>query len=292
MHKRKDIFGGRTASVVVAAVATAVAALAVAGTAGAGTTVPPRNLLPADIRAAGTIHVATSIYAPVNFYKADGKTLTGFDTEITEAAAKTLGVKVKWSVIDFSAILPGITSGQYDFATDLTDTTDRQKTVDFVTTYRDGTSILVAKGNPSDIKNMASLCGKTVVMTQGSVQIPLAKAQNAACTKAGKPGVKQLLVPDDPPARLALKSGQANVYLANTLASSYAAKTSHDFVVLPGVYATSLNGDIFPKKSVQLRNAVRAAINTLIKNGTYGRIMKKYGLQNNAIPAAAVNAAK
>lgn len=261
-------------------------------TAGAAATgKSPRALLPAKIRKAGVIHVATSIYAPVDFYKKDGKTLTGFDAKITAAAAKVLGVKVKWSVIDFSAILPGITSGQYDFATDLTDNVDREKVVDFVETYRDGTSILVAHGNPQHLSNLGSLCGKTVVMTQGSVQIPIATAQSTKCTSNGKSAIKQLIVADDPPARLALKSGQADAYLANTLASSYAAKTTTDFQVLPGVYNFSFNGDIFPKKSKQLRNAVAAAINVLIKNGTYKKIMKSYGLTNNMVKKATVNAA-
>lgn len=273
-----------------------VAALALAlivgvATAGASAQKSPRNMLPAKIRKAGVIHVATSIYAPVDFYKSDGKTLTGFDAEIMAAAAKVLGVKIKWSVIDFSAILPGITSGQYDFATDLTDEASREKSVDFVETYRDGTSILVAHGNPEHLTNLGSLCGKTVVMTQGSVQIPIETAQSTKCTNAGKAAIKQLIVADDPPARLALKSGQADAYLANTLASSYAAKHTTDFQVLPGVYNFSYNGDIFPKKSKQLRNAVAAAFNVLIKNGTYGRIMNKYGLKNNEVKKATINAA-
>lgn len=251
----------------------------------------PRSMLPAKIRKAGVIHVATSIYAPVDFYKSDGKTLTGFDADIMTAAAKLLGVKIKWSVIDFSAILPGITSGQYDFATDLTDTAAREKTVDFVETYRDGTSILVAHGNPEHLTNLGSLCGKKVVMTQGSVQIPIATAQSTKCTNAGKQAITQVIVADDPPARLALKSGQADAYLANTLASSYAAKTTTDFQVLPGVYNFAYDGDIFPKKSKQLRNAVEAAFNVLIKNGTYGRIMKRYGLTNNEIKKSTTNQA-
>jgi polar amino acid transport system substrate-binding protein len=280
---------GITAGLILVLVLALLVGVTTAGAAATGKS--PRSLLPAKIRKAGVIHVATSIYAPVNFYKKDGETLTGFDTRITRAAAKVLGVKVKWAVIDFSAILPGITSGQYNFATDLTDNVDREKRVDFVETYRDGTSILVAHGNPQHLTNLGSLCGKTVVMTQGSVQLPIATAQSTKCTNNGKSAVKQLIVADDPPARLALKSGQADAYLANTLASSYAAKTTTDFQVLSGVYNFAYNGDIFPKKSKRLRNAVAAAINVLIKNGTYKRIMKSYGLTNNMVKRATVNAA-
>ncbi len=238
-----------------------------------------------------TLHVATSIYAPVDFYSANGKTLQGFDYEIMQAVAKKLNATIAWSVIDFSAILPGITAGRYDFATDLNDTAAREKAVDFVTEYRDGTSILVKEGNPERIKTLLNLCGKTVVMTKGSVQIPLATAQSKKCTKAGKSAIKQLLVSDDPPAKLALKSGQADAYLANTLASSYAARTSKDFEVVPGVYQPQYAGIIFPKKSAKLRTSVCTALNAVIQNGTYMRIMRKYGVVNNAISKSVVNAA-
>lgn len=278
-----------------AAWALALAVLAIAITAAgasARSTAGPRDLLPASIKASGEVKVATSIYAPVDFYKKDGKTLTGFDYDVMQAVAKKLGVKFTWSVIDFSAIIPGITSGQYDMATDLNATLERQKAVDFVSHFKDGTSILVAKGNPEALKTMADLCGKTVVMTKGSTQIALADAQSAKCEAAGKDAIEQRLVPDDPPARLALKSGQAQAYLANTLASSYAAKNSTDFEVLPGVYDSVLAGIIFPKKSKALRNAVQAGLNAIIKDGSYLKIMNSYGVGNNAIKSALVNPAK
>ena len=283
----------------------AVVALLIAAVAAAAPAAPPpkkkgpttkqlRAMLPASIRKSNTLHVATSIYAPVDYYKADGKTLTGFDADIMRAVARKLKVKVKWAVIDFAAILPGITSGQYDFATDLNDTAQREQAVDFITEFRDGSSILVKKGNPEHLRNLGDLCGKTVVMTQGSVQIPIATAQSAKCEQSGKAKVNQLLVPDDPPARLALKSGRASAYLVNTLAGSYAAKTENggkDFQILSGVYQPQYAGMIFPKKSVRLRNAIRATLNAVIKDGTYRKIMARYGVLNNAIKKSIVNAA-
>lgn len=284
---------------VFATVALLVTAVAVAAPSAPTKKKPPttkqlRALLPASIRKSNTLHIATSIYAPVDYYKADGKTLTGFDADVMRAVAGKLKVKIKWAVIDFSAILPGITSGQYDFATDLNDTASREQVVDFITEFRDGSSILVKKGNPEHIRTLGDLCGKTIVMTQGSVQIPIATAQSAKCEQAGKSKVNQLLVPDDPPARLALQSGRANAYLVNTLAGSYAAKTQNggkDFQVVAGVYQPQFAGIIFPKKSARLRDAIRATLNVVIANGAYGKVMARYGVSNNAIKKSIVNAA-
>jgi polar amino acid transport system substrate-binding protein len=298
-------FCGRGVTVVAkVTLAFAAAALLLAAVAAAAPTAPPkkkkpttaqlRAKLPADIRRSNTLRIATSIYAPVDYYKADGKTLTGFDADIMRAVAKKLRVKIKWAVIDFSAIIPGITSGQYDFATDLNDTKKREEVVDFITEFRDGSSILVRKGNPDRLRNLSDLCGKTVVMTQGSVQIPIANTQSAKCEQSGKSKIDQLLVPDDPPARLALKSGRASAYLVNTLAGSYAAKTENggrDFQILAGVYQPQYAGIIFPKKSKQLREAIRASLNAVIQDGTYRKIMARYGVLNNAIKKSVVNAA-
>ena len=80
-------------------------------------------------------------------------------------------------MIDFANIMPGIESGQYDFATDLNDTAEREEVVDFVTEFRDGTSIMVPTGNPDSIAGLEDLCGRTVVVTSGSTQVDLANTR-------------------------------------------------------------------------------------------------------------------
>jgi polar amino acid transport system substrate-binding protein len=251
------------------------------------------DLLPADIAEAGEVRVATSLYPPVVFYEDDGETLTGFDYEITEEIGTRLGVDIQWNVIDFSAIMPGIESGQYDFATDLNDTAEREEVVDFVTEFRDGTSIMVQAGNPESIAALDDLCGKTVVVTSGSTQVALVEEQNAACATADADDIDLLEVPDDPDAMLAMRSGRADAYLVNTLAGSYAVNISDDADVelVEGVYDEVFAGFVFPKDSTELRDAVHAAMQSLIDDGTYEEIMSSYGLEANMIEESVVNAA-
>lgn len=246
------------------------------------------GLLPAEVRDAGTIKVATSLYPPVDFYKEDGETLTGFDYEVVEATADALGLTVEWNVIDFASVIPGIESGQYDFATDINDTAEREEVVDFVTTFRDGTSIAVQPGNPLGLTDLESLCGHTVLATQGSTQVDLVATTNESCSTP----IELLEVPDDPEAQLAMQSERADAYLVNTLAGSYAAEQSETKVVeiLPGVYDDVFAGWIFPKGSPELRDAFQEALQSLIEDGTYLKIMESYGVSNNAIDQAIVNA--
>lgn len=247
-----------------------------------------RDLLPADITEDDTLTVATSIYPPVNFYEEDGSTLTGFDTEILEEIGARLGVTIDWNVIDFANIVPGIQSKQYDFASDLNDTAEREEVVDFVTEFRDGTSILVQEGNPEGLSDLDSLCGQTVVVTKGSTQVDLVNTQNESCDEP----IETLTVPDDPDAMLTMRNGRAAAYLVNTLAGSYSVENGDGgFEVLEGVYDEVYAGLAFPKGSDELRDALQAAMQSVIDDGTYASIMDSYGLTNNQIEESLVNAA-
>ena len=273
----------------IAAAPSAAAPSAVASSAAA---VP--SLLPSRITDAGVLKVATSLYAPVNFYESDGSTLTGFDTDIVNEIGSRLGVVIQWNVIDFSSIMPGMESGQYDFATDLNDTKEREQVVDFVTEFKDGTSVMVPKGNPKALTDLASLCGSVVVVTKGSTQVALVDDQSKKCTGEGNAEVGKLEVPDDPEAMLVMASGRADAYLVNTLAGSYAS-TNGDagkFEVLPGVYDDVFAGFVFSKSETQLRDAIQVTLQSMIDDGKYLEILNKYGIPLNAVEEAQVNAAK
>ena len=162
-----------------------------------------------------------------------------------------------------------------------------------MTEFRDGTSIMVPTGNPNSIAGLEDLCGRTVVVTSGSTQVDLANTQSTACTDGGDDAIDLLEVPDDPDAMLAMNSGRADAYLVNTLAGSYAANTSDnaDVELIDGVYDQVFAGFVFPKDSSVLRDAVLAAMQSLIDDGTYAEVMSSYGLENNMVESSVVNAA-
>ena len=253
----------------------------------------PTTLLPQEIIDAGVLKVATSLYAPVDYYDTDGETLIGFDAELVEEMGKRLGTTIEWNVIDFANVLPGIQSKQYDFATDLNDTAEREAVVDFVTEFRDGTSIMVPEANPNGVVDLTSLCGLKVVVTKGSTQVALVETTSKECTDGGKEAIELLQVPDDPEAIQTMRSSRADAYLVNTLAGSYAT-TKGDvtgFTVIPGVYDDVFAGMIFPKESTQLRDAIQVTLQSMIDDGFYLTTLTKYGVANNAIETAEVNAA-
>lgn len=256
----------------------------------------PASMLPTAIRSAGVIKVATDgNYPPLDYYKADGKTLTGADYDIGQAIGSVLGVKMQVSDVSFDNIIPGLKSGQYQLGvTFMTDTPEREKTMDFIDIYVDGSSILVKKGNPENIKTITDLCGKVATTTKTSVQIPLAQAQTSKCKQLGKGPIQLLTVTTDTDAQLQVKSGRASADLADSVTAAYDAKTAGGgsaFEVVPGVYEPTPVGIVLPKGNTQLRDAVVAAAQQMMSDGTYMKILTQYGLESIAAKSVTVNSA-
>jgi polar amino acid transport system substrate-binding protein len=130
--------------------------------------------VPAAIKSKGTITVATDpSYAPNEFFDTDNTTIIGFDVDLGKALGKKLGVQFAFEKAGFDAIIPGISSGKYNLGmSSFTDNAEREKTVDFVTYFTAGSSLMVKKGNPTALKpDDLSLCGKKVAVEKGTVQL-------------------------------------------------------------------------------------------------------------------------
>ncbi|HZU54413.1 MAG TPA: ABC transporter substrate-binding protein [Actinocrinis sp.] len=255
----------------------------------------PKSLVPADVKAKGTLIVAADAsYAPNEFFASDGKTIIGMDADLAQALGQELGLKVTVQNVTFDSILAGISAGKYDLGmSSFTDTKEREGAVDFVTYFSAGSSLMVKAGNPEGLKpNDLSLCGKTLAVEKGTVQestdIP---ADTKTCTSAGKPAVKGLSFDDQNGANLALSSGRADGVLADSPVAAYAAKQSDGKFVISGQpYGTAPYGIAMPK-GTGMSNAVLAALKVLISNGTYTQILTKWGIQDGAITNPVINGA-
>jgi polar amino acid transport system substrate-binding protein len=247
----------------------------------------------AGARAGGTLVVAAdATYAPNEFVGSNGKTVEGMDPDLAKALGKVLKRNVKVVNATFDTIIPGLASGKYDLGmSSFTDTKEREKVVDFVTYFSAGTSFYVkANGGPT-IGSLADLCGHTVAVERGTTQATDANAQNAKCKKAGKSGVKVSVFPDQNSANLALSSGRGEVGMADSPVAAYIVKKSNGLFKLTGkAYGTAPYG-IAIQKGTPLTKQVLSAMKTLIKNGTYASILKKWGIQAGAISKPVVNGA-
>jgi polar amino acid transport system substrate-binding protein len=259
----------------------------------AGQAASPASLVPASIKAKGTLTVAAdATYAPDEFIASNGKTVVGMDADLAQALGKELGLKVKVVNATFDSIIPGLAAGKYDLGmSSFTDTKARQKVVDFVTYFSAGTSFYVkAQGGPN-IGGLADLCGRTVAVEKGTTEQSDATAQDAKCKKAGKSGVTVSAFPDQNEANLAVSSGRAQVGMADSPVAAYQVKQSHGQFKLSGeAYGTAPYGIAIPKGN-GMAKPILAAVKALMANGQYKAILAKWGVSSGAISNPVINGA-
>ncbi len=250
-------------------------------------------LVPASIKALGTITVGSDAsYAPNEFIGADGKTVTGMDVDLGTAIAKELGLTAKFENAPFDSIIPALQAGKYQLGmSSFTDNKTREQTVDFVTYLTAGTTWAVQAGNPQKV-NADSACGLKVAVQKGTVQVDDIKARSAACVKAGKKAINYEQYQLQTDATTAVVSGKDVAMLADSPVTGYAVSQSGGKLELLGQsYGNAPYGIAVPKASGTFKDAILAAVKTLMSNGTYTAILTKWGVQSGAITDPVINGA-
>ncbi|MCX4669885.1 ABC transporter substrate-binding protein [Streptomyces sp. NBC_01381] len=299
---------------------TAVGAIAVAGAllltgcgdqtkdngGGKVTDAPLADKLPEDIRDAGVIKVGSDIaYPPVEFKDKSGKTV-GIDPDLGDALGKQLGVEFQFENGTFDTLLGGLRSKRYDIAMSaMTDTKNRQEGideetgkkigtgVDFVDYFTAGVSIYTKKGDDQGIKTWADLCGKKIVVQRGTVSHDLAKAESKKCKDGKKIAIESF--DNDQQAQTRLRSGGADAGSSDFPVAAYAVKTSgggKDFELVGEQVEAAPYGIAVSKKNAELRDAIKEALDAIIKNGEYDKIISKWGVEDGAVKEANVNGGK
>lgn len=254
------------------------------------------KLVPASVVKNGQIIVATDpSYAPNEFFATDNKTIIGMDPDMGKAIGQVLGVKFTFVKAGFDSIIPGLASGRYGLGmSSFTDNKEREKTVDFVTYLSAGTALMVKKGNPEHLSAAdQSLCGKKVAVEKGTVQEdPDIPGRTKKCQAAGKGAVQALVYPDQNGANLALSTGRADAVLADSPVAEYAAKQSNgQFVITGSSYDNAPYGIAVPKTSGTLKDAIKGALDAMIADGTYKKVLAKWGI-TEGISSPQINGAQ
>ncbi|WP_345580073.1 ABC transporter substrate-binding protein [Streptomyces prasinosporus] len=267
---------------------------------------PLADKLPQAIRDKGVIKVGSDIaYAPVEFKDDSGKTV-GIDPDLAAAMGKQLGVTFEFENGTFDTLLGGLRSDRYDIAMSaMTDTKDRQEGVDsetgkkvgegvdFVDYFTAGVSIYTKKGDDQGIKTWSDLCGKKLVVQRGTVSHDLAKAEAKKCPKGETITIEAF--DNDQQAQTRLRAGGADAGSSDFPVAAYAVKTSgggNDFQLVGEQVDAAPYGIAVAKGDTELRDALRAALEAIIENGEYQKVLEKWGVTEGAVEEATINGGK
>jgi len=250
--------------------------------------------LPAAIQSSKNLKVGSDIeYAPIEFYKEGTQQVQGLDWDIAQALGQKLGITVSFvNDTDFAGIIGALNSGRFDIVmSSMSDTKERQKSVDFVDYFTAGSSMLVQKGNPKGIKELDDVCGQTVAVQKGTTQeTDILDPQGRRCSGLHN-GLSVMSYEKDTDALQQVKLGRAVADFEDFPVAAYNAKTSgggKDFEVVGQQIGSGPYGIAIPKGSALVKR-VQGALRKLIANGTYDRILTKWGVTDGALKTAALN---
>ncbi|WP_329617120.1 ABC transporter substrate-binding protein [Streptomyces brevispora] len=248
------------------------------------------DLLPAAVRSSGTLDIAAAVGTPPSAtYLADDTTLAGTDIDFADAVAGVLGLKPRREVAAFEAILPALGSGKYDVGTGNFGVTDeRRRAIDFVTYLNDGQGFAVRDDSElRKVTDLTQLCGLTVGTAAGTTFEVTLEENRHRCSEAGKKPYEVKTYSDLAAIWSSLQQGRTDVVMSTINGLRYAVKQQEGVRFLNEFKRLDV-GFAFTKDT-PLAPAFRAAVNSLMTDGTYARILKKWGIDASAVTTSQIS---
>jgi polar amino acid transport system substrate-binding protein len=255
-------------------------------------------LVPEKIRATGKLTIgvgaAGSGFPPLAFTATDNKTLIGNEPDIAVAIAGVLGLEPQLENSSWEGLFIGLDSGKYDLgASNITVTELRKQKYDFVSYRKDDLAFEVKKGSALKVTAPKDVAGKKVAVGSGTNQEKILTEWSKQDVADGLPAVDIKYYQTNQATYLALGSGQIDAYLGPNPTAAYHVATAGE-TEIAGTYSgagASLQGLIAltTKKDNGLVQALKAALDELIKSGDYAKILGRWNLADEAVTAGEVN---
>ncbi len=213
-------------------------------------------------------------FAPFSIQQDDGS-YVGIDVEIIKAVADAEGFDVDIQPMDFSAIIPALTSGTIDGGLGCMSVTDeRKQSVDFSDPYYEDGLALVTAASDDSISALTDLKDKTIAVKEGTQGALWAEDNQAEY------GFEISTLQDSASIAMAVKNGQADAMLEDYPVIAYEIKIGEqeglkvavDAVNEPGPVAFAVNKGA----NADLLKAFNDGLAKIKADGTYDSILAEY----------------
>lgn len=233
--------------------------------------------------------------APFEYFPANSKTPSGFDIDLLAAIVAKMGRQSTITNHQFDDLLKAVQRGQYEAAMSaISDNSAREKLVNFLDYFLAGGGLMVQRGNPLNVFGIDGLCGYSVTVESGTSYETDLNKQSDKCKAVGLGGVKVLTYKTDDLAFAAFVAGKAPLYVADYPVGVWRARTA----ATKGYEVVGKQFDVVPygiavaKQNTALLTQLQQALVAVVADGTYDRLLKKWGLNQGAMRVAPINAGK
>lgn len=254
------------------------------------------KLLPADINESGTLTLGTSLQWPPFGYETEKGSATGVDILMMRAVARSLDLELDITNTKFPSIIPGVQSGRFDVgANELSDTPERRDVVRFVDYMTSSDTLMVRRSDQIGDLSPTKMCGHTLAATEGTTSLSIGRELSAKCVKSGKKPITFKVYSESANTILAVTSGKAEGYITGKALAIHLSQTTHqDLRALPGAVPGTTNKTalVIGKDNPELARALQAALQALVDNGTYEKILAVWRLEGQAVEKITINDAQ
>ncbi|WP_405194788.1 ABC transporter substrate-binding protein [Streptomyces anulatus] len=254
------------------------------------------DLVPEAIRERGTLRLGASAEAvpPLGFYATDDKTRIGSEIDIATLVADTLGLKPEFEQVSWENLFVGLDSSKFDgVLSNVTVTEERKEKYDFATYRLDNIAFEAKKGSGWKVKEPADVAGKTISVSSGTNQEKILVEWSEKNVEAGREPVDIKYFQKDTDYYLALQSGRIDAHLGPSPVAAYHVASAGQSEIVGQLSGAGggLQGKIAAttKKGSGLVEAYAAAIDHIVRDGSYGKVLERWGLSGEAVEKSEIN---
>jgi len=223
----------------------------------------------------------------------EGGKMTGLDIDLGVALGEVLGTKIEMQNTSFDSLIPGLAAGRYDLTISaMLDNKKRQEQVDFVDFIIDASSFAVPADSQITDLSLETSCGRTIGVVRGSAEEMYLSARSEECVKEGKPKVDLQVFQQLQQAMLAVTSGRIEALCGDGLQNSHLAAQPGAKIKQVGEPINEAPVGMALPKNSKLVPVLQKALQKLMDDGVYLKILQKYGVESGAMTTATVNDAR
>jgi polar amino acid transport system substrate-binding protein len=231
-------------------------------------------------------------YPPFEYKDPATDELTGFDVDLGVALAAKMGVKLKWEETSFDQMMNALTTHRVDvILSGMTDLPTRREAVNFLDYIKTGPQFYTLKARGGEFASMDAVCGKRVGSSRRtSFPDDTKNWSDEHCVKAGKPAIVVVGTDGSADARLQLRQGRLDAAVQGGETLPYQNTLEKDaYAPIGQPFLSQYTAIGMAKNSPALNEALTQAFGKLIADGTYTKILTKWGLQEHAVSKVIVN---
>ncbi|MDJ0334011.1 transporter substrate-binding domain-containing protein [Salinibacterium sp. G-O1] len=250
-------------------------------------------LVPEEVSASGKLTAIQYDNAPADTFLDENDKLAGWGPDLARATAAVLGLEYTAEVSGaFDTFIPGIENGRYNTSwASIIVTEERLKVVDIVAVHESTTGVITKEGAGHSIATPEDLCGLRVGALAGSAFLIQLDEIIASCDEAGAEAPTVDSFPQQGAALLAVSSDRIDAFMTAKGQLSWLLRdggSAEGLEIQALDYQPNLEGVAVSKKS-GMTEAITAAVNKLIADGSYAKILGFWDIDFGLVDEAIAN---